>query len=143
MIAGLTWITQHARPCSSVINISIGIPSSYAGISFLNDAVSAAVALGFAVFVSAGDSAANACAAVPSGNPNVFTVAGTDSTDKPDPNSNFGPCVSMYAPGVNIITDWISTNYAQAMISGTRWESWEFFFFFFFLSVFLPSRDFA
>lgn len=124
VISGLGWITKYARHCNcSVINMSFGIPSSYSGVQLLNDAVTSAVNKGFPVFASAGDSAVDACTDVPGSNSKVFTVASTNNTDYPDPNTNFGKCVSMNAPGVNIITDWISTNSAQAMISGSRWAS--------------------
>ncbi|RUS16571.1 peptidase S8/S53 domain-containing protein [Endogone sp. FLAS-F59071] len=123
IIEGIGWITKNARHNYSVINMSFNLPTSYAGINTLNNAISAAVGLGFPVFTCAGDSAANACTGVPAGNSNVFTVASTNSTDYPDPNSNSGKCVSMYAPGVNIITDWISTNSAQAMISGSSYAA--------------------
>ncbi|RUP45122.1 peptidase S8/S53 domain-containing protein [Jimgerdemannia flammicorona] len=123
MISGLMWVVQRARKGSSVINMSLAIPR-ITGIQYLNDAITATVQAGVPIFASAGDTNAgspkvDACSMVPSGNNKVFSVASTDKTDRPDPSSNVGPCVSMFAPGVNIISDWFNSYWSQAMLSGT------------------------
>jgi len=59
--------------------------------------------------IAAGNSGANACnsspARVGAGTDNgVMTVAATDAADKEASWSNYGPCVDIWGPGVNILS---------------------------------------
>jgi subtilisin family serine protease len=49
----------------------------------------------------------------------ALTVAATDSKDAPASWSNYGSCVDLFAPGVNIASDWYTTTTATNTISGT------------------------
>jgi subtilisin family serine protease len=71
---------------------------------------------GVTVAVAAGNSSANACNSSPARVPGALTVGATDNTDRRASFSNYGSCLDLFAPGVNIISDWLtSTN----TISGT------------------------
>ncbi|NHN55151.1 S8 family serine peptidase [Calidifontibacter sp. DB0510] len=53
------------------------------------------------------------------GNPGVISVGSTDSNDVKQDGSGWGSCIGLFAPGVNIQSDWIGGPEATATISGT------------------------
>ncbi|MFD4533756.1 MULTISPECIES: S8 family peptidase [Kitasatospora] len=93
-IAGLDWVAHNAqRP--AVLNASIGEERSRA----LNDAATALFDKGVLPVVSAGNDAADACTASPASADRVVTVAATNRQDQESGFSNWGPCVTLHAPG--------------------------------------------
>ncbi|KAI0242268.1 hypothetical protein L0F63_002576, partial [Massospora cicadina] len=82
-----------------------------------NNAVEAAVKRGFSVVVAAGNSNMDACYFSPASAPSVITVAASDINDVRATFSNYGECVDVFAPGVNIKSTW--NNGATNSISGT------------------------
>jgi len=114
VIAGIDWVTaNHASPAAAIL--ALGSTFSAA----LNQAVANSVAAGVTYGVVAGASALDACNFSPASEPSAITVAATDITDKFASFSNFGPCVDINAPGVNITSDWIGSNTATITITGT------------------------
>lgn len=114
VIAGIDWVTAN-RVLPAVANMSLG-----GGLSTtLNQAVARAVAAGVTFAVAAGNSTADACSSSPSSEPSAITVGATDINDAFAYFSNFGSCVDINAPGVNITSDWYSSNTATNTISGT------------------------
>jgi subtilisin family serine protease len=114
VIAGIDWVTAN-RVLPAVANMSLG-----GGLSTtLNQAVARSVAAGVTFAVAAGNSTADACSSSPSSEPSAITVGATDITDGFASFSNFGSCVDINAPGVNITSDWYSSNTATNTISGT------------------------
>src|SRR5207302_1757150 len=82
-----------------------------------DDAMSRLANSGVFVSVAAGQPAeppqpprppADACTVSPAGSPAAFTVAASDASDRAWSSSNWGSCVSLYAPGVGIQFDWPS-----------------------------------
>ena len=69
--------------------------------------------------VAAGNSNANACNYSPSSEPSAITVGATGNNDARASFSNFGNCVDVFAPGVNVTSDWNSSDSATAVLSGT------------------------
>ncbi|XP_072033742.1 aqualysin-1-like [Amphiura filiformis] len=61
---------------------------------------------GVTVSVAAGNSNADACLYSPAGSPYVISVGATDITDTRASFSNYGVCVDLFAPGVNIKSAW-------------------------------------
>lgn len=55
----------------------------------------------------------------PANTPRAITVGATDITDTRAFYSNFGPAVTIFAPGSNVTSDWIGSTTAVKTISGT------------------------
>ncbi len=116
VIAGVDWVTANAiKP--AVANMSLGGGFSAA----LNQAVANSVTSGVVYSISAGNSNVSACTQSPAAEPSAITVAATMINDARASFSNFGTCVDIFAPGVNITAGWIGvpTNQATNTISGT------------------------
>jgi subtilisin family serine protease len=119
VIAGIDWVTaNHVSP--AVANMSLGGGVSTA----LDNAVSASIASGVTYSIAAGNGNAygipqDACKSSPARVTTALTVAATDSKDAPASWSNYGSCVDLFAPGVNIASDWYTTTTATNTISGT------------------------
>jgi subtilisin family serine protease len=123
MVEGINWaITDHQAGQPAVMNISIYTDSP--SISFDN-AIKAAIADGITVCVLAGNGTANngaaadACTISPARVPNAITVSATNMNDTKASFANFGACVDLFAPGVQIESAWYSSNTATALDSGT------------------------
>lgn len=104
VIKGVDWVTANAvRP--AVANMSLGGPPSQA----LDDAVVRSASSGVFYALAAGNDGADACNSSPArtgaGTTNgIATVAATDSLDREASWSNWGNCVDIWAPGVNILS---------------------------------------
>ena len=114
VIAGINWVTQNGiKP--AVVNMSLGGGLSGA----LNQAVTSSIAAGFSYTISAGNSNADACQVSPASTPNALTVGASDITDTRASFSNFGKCLDLFAPGVNILSDFRGSNTATKSLNGT------------------------
>lgn len=112
IIAGINWVALHAvRP--AVANISLGGVYSPA----LNESLDALARSGVFPVVAAGNDDVSSCAISPASATEAFTVAATDRTDHRAPFSNFGSCVNLNAPGVDIASAFPGGLYA--VMSGT------------------------
>jgi len=128
IISGINWTLQskNSRGNPSVANMSLGGPKS----STLDTAINAAVAGGVTIVVAAGNENQNACNVSPASNPNVITVGATGTatlagklTDVRASFSNFGTCVLLLGPGVDVTSAWIGSTTATITISGTSMAS--------------------
>jgi len=116
IIAGVEWVANnHIKP--AVANMSLGTSRS----ATLNAAVERLAESGVFVAVSAGNSNAPACNQSPASATKVFSTAASDKTDKRASWSNHGACVTAYAPGVGVKSDWIGSITGTA--SGTSMAS--------------------
>jgi subtilisin family serine protease len=114
VIAGIDWVTANAiKP--AVANMSLGGGASAA----LDQAVQRSIAAGVTYAIAAGNSNANACNSSPSRTPEAITVGATDVADNRASFSNFGSCLDIFGPGVNITSDWMDSDTATNTISGT------------------------
>src|SRR5438552_7309930 len=119
VIAGVNWVASNAiKPATA--NMSLGGGASQA----LDDAVTAAVNAGVVFCVAAGNGDANgnpldACTTSPARAAAAITVSATDSTDHKASWANYGTCVDIFGPGVNITSSWFSSTTATNTISGT------------------------
>lgn len=120
VIAGIDWITANGqRP--AVVNMSLG----GTGAQSLADAVENSIGAGFNYAVAAGNGdpffgfPQDACDVSPANAPNALTTGATDVTDNEGSFSNYGSCVDILAPGVNITSAWFSSDNATAVLSGT------------------------
>jgi aqualysin 1 len=118
VIEGIDWVIKSVkgpdgragtsddkRP--AVVNMSLG------GDKFgpLNTAVKNSVAKGIFYSLAAGNEGRNACEFSPAmtgagKNNGILTTAATNMADKEPSWSNFGRCVDLWAPGVNILSTW-------------------------------------
>lgn len=121
IIAGIDWVTGH-RVLPAVANMSLGGPPSEA----MDDAITMSVASGVVYVVSAGNNAGDACDRSPARvgtrgtDPNgILTVAATDDGNEEAGFSNFGPCVEIWAPGVNILSLVPKATGGTTVMSGT------------------------
>lgn len=108
-------IANHRRP--AVANFSLGGGFSQA----VNDAIDNLTAAGIFVAAAAGNNSWDACAISPASAPTAYTVAASNINDQHAGFSNYGPCVDIYAPGVNVLSTWI--NSTTNTISGTSMAS--------------------
>ncbi len=120
VVSGLDWVAQNWTPGTpAVVNLSLG-----GGISSTLDAsVESLVSKGLTVVVAAGNSATDACGTSPARTPGAITVAASSITDGFASFSNFGSCVDVIAPGVNITSTWFNATTATAVLSGTSMAS--------------------
>lgn len=120
VVSGIDWIaSNHAVGSLGVVNMSLG----GGGSATLDAAVEGLVNRGITVLVAAGNSSADACNYSPARTPGAITVAASSITDGFASFSNFGSCVDVVAPGVNIISAWVSSNTATATLQGTSMAS--------------------
>jgi subtilisin family serine protease len=120
VVDGIDWaVSQHQPGVPAVANLSLGGQPS----PEVDTALRALVADGVAVAVAAGNDGISACLKSPARVGEVLTVAATDSLDQQAFFSNHGPCVDLYAPGVDITSAWNTTPTATATISGTSMAS--------------------
>ena len=119
VITGIEVATQQALKSKrlSVINMSLGGGSSDA----LDDAVNASVEAGVFNVVAAGNEDSDACYASPAGARKAITVAASESSDERAYFSNYGRCVDVYAPGVDLTAAWPGNQVAT--LSGTSMAS--------------------
>ncbi|MFE6049948.1 S8 family peptidase [Kitasatospora sp. NPDC056446] len=98
-LAGLDWVAAHARR-PAVLNASLGGPASEA----LDAAVNAVADRGVLPVISAGNDAQDACEVSPARARKALTVGAVNKQDRQASFSNYGPCLSLYAPGVAIVS---------------------------------------
>ncbi|XP_071477017.1 extracellular serine proteinase-like [Diadema antillarum] len=114
LLDGLEWVRQNARK-PAIVSMSLTSLGSGSVDSAVNDVYND----GITVVAAAGNDEANACFYSPGRNPNVLTVAATRDDDYEPAFSNYGDCVDLYAPGVDIISTWYTGNSATETLSGT------------------------
>ena len=114
VIAGIDWVTAN-RVLPAAANMSLGGGFS----ATLNSAVDRSTAAGVTYAIAAGNSTADACTSSPASASTSITVGATDINDAFATFSNFGTCVHINGPGVNITSAWIGSNTATNTISGT------------------------
>ncbi len=114
VISGVEWVTKN-RVLPAVANMSLGGGASAA----LDTAVKTSIAAGVTYAIAAGNSTADACSGSPSRVTEAITVGATDNTDTKPSWSNYGSCLDIFAPGVNITSTWATSATATNTISGT------------------------
>ena len=117
--AGIDWVTANAiKP--AVANMSLGGGAD----TTLDNAVVNSINSGVTYGIAAGNgdvfgNRQNACNSSPARVPAAITVGATQNNDAAASFSNFGTCVDILAPGVNITSSWMTNDTATNTISGT------------------------
>ncbi len=118
VIAGVDWVTaNHISP--AVANMSLGGGAS----SALDTAVQNSINSGVTYSIAAGNSNVDACTTSPARVAAAITVGASTSTDARASFSNFGTCLDIFAPGLNITSAWYTSDTATNTISGTSMAS--------------------
>jgi serine protease len=106
VVAGLEWATDNylSNRKKAIAVLAFEGPFSKA----LNAAVNAAYQSGLGSIVAAGNDHTDACNYSPASAASVISVAAIDITDRRASFTNGGTCVSMFAPGVNITSNWLN-----------------------------------
>jgi subtilisin family serine protease len=121
VIAGIDWVTgDHQAGQPAVANMSLGGGAN----SAVDTAVQNSIADGVTYGIAAGNGnwggiGQNACNSSPARVAQAITVGATNSTDTKASWSNYGSCVDLFAPGVNITSAWATSDTATNTISGT------------------------
>ncbi|KAG9307703.1 hypothetical protein G9A89_023268 [Geosiphon pyriformis] len=119
-------VRQHSktkRP--SIANLSLGTGRN----RLVDLAVNQMTRLGIVVVVAAGNGNEfgqpdNACSTSPAGSDQAITVGAIDVNDSLASWSNIGPCVSLFAPGEYVMSDFsCPTNSSIGVESGTSFSS--------------------
>lgn len=115
VIAGVDWVTgdHTTRPAVANMSLSGSVSAS------LDQAVRNSIADGVVYCVSAGNASSNVSNYSPAGVAEAVTVAASNISDGWASFSNFGSGVDIIAPGVNVTSDWNTSNTAINTISGT------------------------
>jgi len=114
VISGVDWVTNnHLSP--AVANMSLGGGAS----ATLDQAVQNSINSGVTYAIAAGNSNADACTQSPARVGAAITVGASDINDVRATFSNFGTCVDIFGPGVNITSSWATSDTATNTISGT------------------------
>lgn len=117
VIDGMDWVAGQGGP--AVANMSLGGGASEA----VDEAVDRMTAAGITVAVAAGNDTADACGSSPARAASAITVAASTVDDEIAYFSNFGDCVDIFAPGLDITSAWIGGSDATDTISGTSMAS--------------------
>lgn len=117
-VEGIDWVTaNHLSP--AIANMSMGSAAS----PLMDFAVQGSIDSGVTYVVAAGNSAGDACSVSPARLSTAITVGASDQSDVKASFSNFGSCVDVFAPGVNILSAWAWNDYASFTASGTSMAS--------------------
>lgn len=98
LVTAIEWIVKNGKP-PAVINISVGGPASPS----LDESVANAVNQGFNVIVAAGNSGKDACMTSPSSASGAIVVGASNEDNSIAKFSNYGKCITLFAPGTNIL----------------------------------------
>lgn len=112
VIGGVEWVTENAvKP--AVATMSLGGSASQA----IDTAVEASINSGVTYAVAAGNGNVDACTYSPARVATALTVAATDVSDVRWSSSNYGSCIDLFAPGVNVRSDYLFN--VTARLTGT------------------------
>ncbi|KAF6259697.1 peptidase S8/S53 domain-containing protein [Scenedesmus sp. NREL 46B-D3] len=135
LVAGLNYVISDSREqCKKkVVNLSLGLTTR---VDSIDRAVQAANRAGILVVVAAGNDGVDACNASPAASPVALTVG---ATGKPTGTgrsmretratfSNYGSCVDIFAPGVDIVSasleGWFGTTLSGTSMAAPTCQGW-------------------
>lgn len=120
LLAAIDWVTaDHQAGKPAVANMSLA--GGY--IQIVNDAITNSINTGIVYVVAAANAYEDACNWSPASTPAAITVGATGADDSEADFSNRGPCVDMWAPGVDVTSAWNYDDGATETISGTSMAS--------------------
>lgn len=114
VLAGINWVTAN-RVDPAVVNMSLTGSIDIV----IDDAIRQSIASGITYVVGAGNDGWEACNNTPAHLPEVITVGATGPMDMMSFFSNFGTCVDLFAPGIDITSAWFTSDTATNLMFGT------------------------
>ncbi|CAG8634436.1 1957_t:CDS:2 [Ambispora leptoticha] len=126
ILYGFEFIINHhnnsKRP--AIANLSFGTQRD----KLVDMAVNQVVSAGITVVAAAGNGdqygrPEDACLSSPAASKSAIAVGATLANDTIAPWSNIGPCVTLFAPGDNVMSDLACTNYNAGIESGTSFSA--------------------
>ena len=118
-ISAVNWVTNnHRKP--AVANISWYYQSE---VPEVDQAIYASIQAGVTYVVLAGNDGVDACNVTPAHTLGTITVGATDRNDARPTWSNWGACLNLFAPGVDIESAWATDDYAYKVDSGTSYAA--------------------
>ncbi|MEU1896138.1 S8 family peptidase [Streptomyces pristinaespiralis] len=112
---GIEWVTEHAvKP--AVANFSLVFGSSD---TVVENAIKESIASGVVWTLSANNHNTDACQSSPAKVPEAITVGNTDKSDTRYSNSNYGPCLDIWAPGTSIVSASHQSDTGTRTMTGT------------------------
>ncbi|XP_049849539.1 extracellular serine proteinase-like [Schistocerca gregaria] len=99
LLKSIIWLEKN-RKLPAVAHLSLGSARSH----LVNFCMDRLMASGMTVVTAAGNDYLDACNGSPSSNLDVISVGSVDSMDHLSPYSNWGHCVTIYAPGEKILS---------------------------------------
>ena len=118
LLAGMDYVVRQKQGSPStpmVVNMSLTGSAS----STFDNAVQNMINAGVTAVVAAGNASTDACGVSPSRLASAITVGASDAGDNAASFSNYGGCVDLSAPGVNITSTYVGGSTAIARMSGT------------------------
>jgi len=140
VIEGVDWVTQNARkPAIANVSLSAKAADAPEAAQLLDDAIRESARSGVFYSVAAGNEGSNACEYSPARaartmiggqwvyNNGVVTTAAVNSERQEPGWSNYGNCIDLWAPGVDILSTknkggvsvWTGTSMAAPHVGGT------------------------
>lgn len=118
IVKGIDWIIKnHPSGTAGVVNLSIAVGKT----KLVDDAIARLYNTGLVPVVAAGNQNIDACRLSPAGSDRALTVGSINMNDQRTNNSNFGECVSLFAPGGLVITEGL--NGVPSTRSGTSFAA--------------------
>ncbi|WP_434445068.1 S8 family peptidase [Lentzea sp. E54] len=118
IIAGVNWVTRNAAK-PAVVNMSLGGGAN----TPLDNAIVNSINAGITYVLAAGNENQNACNVSPARVGAAITVGATGRNDARASFSNWGSCLDLFAPGVDITSASHSSTTGTATMSGTSMAS--------------------
>lgn len=105
IVKGIDWVLKnHPRNTAGVVNFSVAVNKSKA----VDRAVAKLYSAGLVPVVAAGNQNFDACRLSPASSGRALVVGSVNQNDYRTNNSNFGECISIFAPGGLITTEGVS-----------------------------------
>jgi subtilisin family serine protease len=119
LVEAVNWVTNnHRKP--AVANVSLGFSFE---VPEVDQAIYASIQAGVTYAVAAGNDYMDACGTTPGHTLGTITVGATDRTDTRPGFSNYGACLNLFAPGVDVESADTASDYAYRVDSGTSFAS--------------------
>ncbi|KXN71753.1 cephalosporin C acetylhydrolase [Conidiobolus coronatus NRRL 28638] len=115
-IEGVNWVIKNKSGVKGNV-ASMSLAGGYS--KAFNKAVNNAASQGIIIIAGAGNDFEDACNYSPGSAEKAITVGAIDSEDNVASFSNYGKCVDIHAPGVDIKSAWIGSNKSYRYLSGT------------------------